>query len=230
MKLKEACSLEKSYDKCIKKQRCYFAIKRPSSQSYVFSSMEKRYVRLWMWELDHKKGWMPKNWCFWTVVMEKIIESPLDCKEIKPVNPKGNQSWIFIRRSDAEAEAPIFWPPDVKSWLIRKDSDAGKDWRQEEKGTIEDEMAEWYHWFNGPEFEQILGVGDGQGNLQCCSPWGHIESDTTEQLNSNNNVHLHLWKFTTWFVCRGLIVMNTKPLLLGEIQHWLSVSSWSHFH
>ena len=119
--------------------------------------------------------------CFWTVVLKKIVESPLDCK-IKPVNPKGNQPWIFIGRTHAKAETPILWPPDVKSQLFGKDLDAGKDWRQEEKGTTEDEMVGWHHQFNGQEFEQALGVGDGQGSLVCCSPWGFKESDTTEQL------------------------------------------------
>ena len=137
-----------------------------------------------MWELDHKEGWAPKNWCFWTVVLEKTLESPLDCMEIKPVNPKGNQSWIFIGRPDAEA--PILWPPDAKNWLIRKGPDAGKDWRQEEKGMTEDEMVGWHHWLNGHEFEQALGDGEGQVSLTCCSPQGHKESNTTERLNSNN--------------------------------------------
>ena len=126
---------------------------------------------------------MLKNWCFWTVGSEKTLEGPLGYKEIKPVNPKGNQSWIFIGRTDAEAEAPVLWPPDVKSWLIGKDPDAGKDWRQEEKGTTEDEMVGWHHWLDGHEFEQALGVGDGWGSLTCCNPWGHKESDTTEWLN-----------------------------------------------
>ena len=107
---------------------------------------------------DYKESWVPKNWCFWTVVLEKTLESPLDFKEIQPVHPKGNQSWIFIGRTDAEAETPIFWPPDVKNWLVRKDPEAGKDWRQEEKGTTEDEMAEWHHWLDGHEFEQTSGV------------------------------------------------------------------------
>ena len=136
---------------------------------------------VWMWELDYKESWAPKNWCFWTVVLEKTLESPLDCK-IKPVHPKGKQSWIFIGKTDAEVEAPILWPPEVKSQLIRKYLDAGKDWRQEEKGTIEDEMAGWHHRLDGHEFEQALGVGDGQGSLACCSPWSHKESDMTEQL------------------------------------------------
>ena len=116
---------KKSYDQPrqhIKKQRHYFANKDPSSQSYSFSSSH-----IWMWELDYKESWAPKNWCFWTVVLEKTLESPLDCKEIKPINPKGNQSWRFIGRTDAEAEAPILWPPDTKNWLIWKDADAGKD-------------------------------------------------------------------------------------------------------
>ena len=122
----------------------YFANKGPSSQSYGFSSSH-----VWMWELDYKESWVPKNWCFWTVVLEKILESPLACREIKPVHPKGNQSWIFIGRTDAEAETPILWSPDVKNWLIRKDTYAGKDWRQEEKGTTEDEMVGWHHRLSG---------------------------------------------------------------------------------
>ena len=140
-----------------------------------------------MWELDHKEGWTPKNWCFWTVVLEKTLESPLDCKEIKPVNPKRNQSWIFIGRTNAEAEvdAPILWPPDAKSQLIGKDLDAGTDWRQEEKGTTEHEMVGWHHWFNGHEFEQNLRDSEWQGSQACCSPWSRKESDTTERLNDN---------------------------------------------
>ena len=134
-------------------------------------------------ELDYKESWVPKNWCFWTVVLEKTLKSPLDCKEIQPVNPKGNQSWIFIGKIDAEAETPILWLPYVKNWLIWKDPDAGKDWRWEEKGTPEDEMVGWHHWLNGHEFEQAPGVGDGQGSLVCCIPWGRKESDMTEWLN-----------------------------------------------
>ena len=128
-----------------------------------------------------------KHQSFWTVVLEKTFESPLDSKKIKPVHPKGNQSWIFIGRTDAEAEAPTLWPLDVKNWLIWKDPDAGKDWRQEEKGTTEDETAGWHHRLDGHEFEQALGVGDGQGSLVCCSPQGHKESDTTEWLNWEKN-------------------------------------------
>ena len=117
--------------------------------------------RLKSWELDYKESWAPKNWCFWTVVSKKTPESPLDCKEIKSVSPNGNQSWILIERTDAEVEAPTFWPPDAKNWLIGKDLDAGKDGRQEEKGTTEDEMVGWHHWLDGHEFEQVLGVDDG---------------------------------------------------------------------
>ena len=132
-----------------------------------------------VWELDHKESWTPKNWCFWTVVLEKTLESPVDRKEIQPVHPKGDQSWIFIGRTDAEAESPKLWLPDVKNWLIWKDPDAGKDWRQEEKGTTEDELVGWPHWLDGhDEFAQALGVGDEQGSLACSSLWIHKESDT----------------------------------------------------
>ena len=136
-----------------------------------------------MWELDHKESWVLMNWCFWTVVLEKTLESPLQCKEIKPVDPKGNQCWIFIGRIDAKAEAPILWPTDEKSWLSGKDPDAWKDWWQKEKGMTEDEMVGWHHRLDGHEFEQAPGVGDGQGGLVCCSPWGHKELDMTEWLN-----------------------------------------------
>ena len=136
-----------------------------------------------MWELDYKEIWAQKNWCFWTVVLEKTLESPLDSKTIKSVHPKGNQSWIFIGRTDAEAETPTLWLPHVKSWLIGKDSDAGRDWGQEEKGTTEDEMAGWHHRLSGHEFEWTGGFGDGQGGLACCDSWGHEELDTTERLN-----------------------------------------------
>ena len=145
-----------------------------------------------MWEFDYKESWASKNWCFWTVVLEKILESPLDFKEIKPVNPKGNQSWIFIGRTDAEAETLILWSPDVKNWLTGKDPDAGKDRRWEEKGMTEVEMIQWHHWLNGHEFQQALGAGDGQGSLVCCSPWGPKESDTTERLNWTDRYCLSL--------------------------------------
>ena len=130
-----------------------------------------------------KKSWVLKNWCFWTVVLEKTLKSSLDCKEIQPVHPKGNQSWIFIGKTDAEAETPILWPPDVKNRLIGKDPDAGKDWRREEKGMTQVEMVGWCHRLDGHEFEQAAGVGDGQGSLACCSPWGHKELDMTVYLN-----------------------------------------------
>ena len=116
-----------------------------------------------MWELDYKESWVPKNWCLWTVVLEKTLESPLDCKEIQPFLPKGDQSWVFIGRTEVEAETLILWPPDAKSWLIWKDLNPGKDWGQEEKGTTEDEMVGWHHWLDGHEFEHVLGAGDGQG-------------------------------------------------------------------
>ena len=135
-----------------------------------------------MWELDYKESWAPKNWCFWTVVLERTLESSLDSKEIQPVYPRENQSWIFIRRTDAEAEAPILWPPDAKNWVIGKDPDAGKDWRRE-KGMTEDEMVGCHHQLDGHEFEQAPGAGDGQGTLACCCPWGCKELDMTEQLN-----------------------------------------------
>ena len=141
-----------------------------------------------MWELDHKEGWAQKNWCFWNVVLEKTLETLLDSKDIQPVHPKGNQSRIFTGRTDAEAEAPILWPPDSKNWLIRKDPDPGKYWRQE-KGMTEGEMVGWYLWFYGHEFEQAPGDGEGQGSVACCSPWGCKESDMTEQLNNNNNYY-----------------------------------------
>ena len=169
---------KKSYDQRIqhiKKQRHYFANRGLFSQGYGFSN-----GHVWMWELDCEERWVPKN-CFWTVLLEKILESPLDCKEIQLVHPKGDQSWIFIGRTDAKA--PILWPPDSKNWLIGKDSDAGKDWRQEEKGMTEYEMVAWHHRLDGHEFEQVPGVGDEQGSLAHCSPWGRKESDVTEWLN-----------------------------------------------
>ena len=138
---------------------------------------------VWMWELDLKEIWMLNNWFFWTVVLEEILGSFLDCKEIKAVNLKENQSWIFIGRTDAEAETPILWPPDAKNWLMGEDPDAGKDWRQEEKGMTEVEVGGWHHWLDRHEFEQPPGVGDGQGCLACYSPWGRKKSDMTERLN-----------------------------------------------
>ena len=181
MKLKMLTPWKENYDQSrqhITKQRHYFANKGPSSQGYGFSS-----GHAWMWELDHKESWAPKNWCFCTVVLEKILESPLDCKEIQPVHSKGDRSWVFIGRTDVEAETLLLWPLDVKSWLIGKDPDAGKDWRQEEKGTTEDEMVGWHHQLNGHGFGWTPGVGDGQGGLVCCSSWGRKELDMPERLN-----------------------------------------------
>ena len=155
----------------LRKQRHYFADKGLSSQSYGFSRSH-----VWMWKLNHK-DWVPKNCCFWTVVLEKTLESLLDCKEIKTFNPKGNQPWIFIGRT--EAEALILWPPDVKNQLIGKDPDAGKDWGQEEKEVTEHEMVGWHHWLNGHEFEQTWGDSEGQGSLAHCSSWGHKKPNTT---------------------------------------------------
>ena len=178
----------------IKKQRHYFVKKGPSSQGYGFSRSH-----VWMWELNYKESWAQKNWCFWTVVLEKTLESPLDCKEIQSVHPKGNWSWVFIGRTDVKAETPVFWPPDAKSWLIWKNPDVGKDWRQEEKGTTEDEPVRRHHRLNGHEFGETPGVGDGQGDLACCSSWCCKESDTTEQLNWTE-LHEH--------IC--LVILNTS--------------------
>ena len=174
-------------DSTLKKQKHYFANKGPSSQGYGFSC-----GHVWMWELAYKESWVPKNWCFWIVVLEKTLESPLDWKEIHPVHPKGDQSWVFIGRTDVEAETPILWPPDVKCWLIWKDPDAGKDWGQEEKGTTEDEMVRWHHRHNGHGLGWTPGVGDGQGGLACCNPRGHKESDTTERPNWTDWL-IHEW-------------------------------------
>ena len=173
-----------------------------------------------MWELDYKESCAPKNWCFWTVVLEKTLESPLDCKEIQLVHPKGNQPWIFIGRTDAEAETPILWPPDVKSWLIWKDPDAGKDWGQKEKGITEDEVVGWYHRLNGHGFGYTPGVGDGQGGLVCCSPWGWEESDTTEQAN-----------WTDIYVPSLLNLPSTqpRPSRLPEISWFEIPASYSKF-
>ena len=175
MKLKDAFSLIESYDKSrqhIRKQRHYFADKGLYTQTYGFSSS-----RVHKWGMDHKEDWAPKTWCFQIVVLEKILNSPLDSKEIKSVNPKGNQPWIFSGRTDAEVL--ILWPPDAKSLLIGEDLDFEKDWEQEEKRAAEDEMAGWHHRLNAHEFEQTPGDSEGQGSLACCSPWGHKELNTT---------------------------------------------------
>ena len=169
---------KKSYNKPrqhIKKQRYHFANKGPYGQNYGSSNSQ-----VLMWELDRKQGWMTKNSCFQTVVLEKTLESPFNSKEIKLVNPKGNQPWIFIGRTDAEDEAPILWPPYAKSQLIGKDLDDGKDWGHD-KGVTEDEMVGWHRRLNGQESEQTLGDSEGRGSLACCSPWGCKESDTEQQ-------------------------------------------------
>ena len=159
---------------------------------------------VWMRELDCEESWVLKNWCFWSVVLEKTLESPLDCKEIQPVHSEGDQSWVFFGRTDAKAETPVLWPPHAKSWLIGKDSDAGRDWGQEEKGTTEDEMAGWHHQLDGHESEWTPGVGDGQRGLACCNSWDRKESDTTERLNwlnwmisLDNFIQVHWFKFCT---------------------------------
>ena len=158
-----------------------FADKGLYIKNYDFSSS-----RVQVWALDHKEGWGPKNWCFWIVMLEKTLESPWDSKEVKPVNPKGNEPWRFIGSTDAEAETPILWSPDAKRRLFGKDPDVGKDWGQEEKGATE--MVRWHHWLSGHELEQTPGDGEGQGSLACCSPWGRKESDMTEQLNQSNKI------------------------------------------
>ena len=202
--------MKESYNqprKHIKKQRHFFVHKGPSSQGYSFSSSH-----VWMWELDYTENWVPKNWCFWTVVLEKTLESPLNCKVIQPVHPKGDQSWVFIGRTDLEAETPIIWPPGVKSWLIWKDPGAGKDWRQEEMGTTEGEMVGWHHRHNGHEFEQAPGVGDGQGGLACCGSWGHKESDTTERLTWTEE------SLMTWESVHALIWSDVTPCT--QFDYW----------
>ena len=178
-----------SLDSILKNRDITLPTKVRLVKAMVFSSSH-----VWMWELDYKESWAPKNWYFWTVMLEKALESPLDCKEIQPVHPKGDQSWVFIGRTDAEAETLVLWPPHEKSWLIWKDPDAGKNWGQEEKGMTEDEMAEWHHRLDGHGFEWTLGVGDGQGGLACCGSWGLKKSDTTERLN---------WTELIWDSCRG---------------------------
>ena len=172
---------KESYDQPrqhIETQRHYVVNKVPSSQGYGFSS-----GHVWMWELDYKESWVLKNWCFWTVVLEKTLKCTLDCKEIQPVHPKRDQSCMFIGRTDAEAGTPVLCPPDVKSWLIWKDPDDGKDWWQEEKGMTEDEMVEWHHRITGHGFGWTPEVGDRQGGLACCGSWGCKESDMIEWLN-----------------------------------------------
>ena len=168
-----------SLDSILKSRDITLPTKFLSSQGYGFSS-----GHVWMWELDCEDSWALKNWCFWTVVLEKkTLESPLDCKKLQPVHSKGDQSWVFFGRTDAKAETPVLWPPHAKNWLIGKDSNAGRDWGQEEKGMTEDEMAGWHHLLDGHEFEWTPGVGVGQGGLACCNSWGCKELDMTEWLN-----------------------------------------------
>ena len=207
MKLKDA-SWQKSSDKPrqhIEKQRHYWAYKGPYSQSYGVSSSH-----VWMWQLDHKEGWAPKNW-FQTVVLENNLESPLDSMESKRVNPKGNQPRIFTGRTDAKPEAPILWPPDVKSWLTGKDSDAERDWRQEERGW-QDEMVGWHHQLSGHEFVQTLGVGEGQGSLLCCSSWDCKELDTAEWLN--NKWHLKMHTSMKTILQKHILLTNSSAVTL----------------
>ena len=168
-----------------------------------------------MWELDCKESWAPKNWCFWTVVLEKTLESALDCKEIQPVHSKGDQSWVFTGRTDVEAETPILWPPDVKNWLIGKDPDAGKDWRQEKKGMKEDKMDGWHHWLNGHGFGWTPGVGDGQGGLACCRPWGCKELDMSKRLNE-----------LSWLQIKNIILKCCLLLFYTTVNNF-SIRLWS---
>ena len=200
-----------------------------------------------MWESDYKESWVPKNWCFWTVVLEKTLES-LESKEIQPVHPKGDQSWIFTGRTDAEAETPVLWPPDAKSWLTGKDPDSGKDWRQKEKGTTEDESLKTqcfkiprattkiqHHWLDAPEFEQALGVGDGQGSLVRCSSWGRKELDATERLNwtdlpqvgtrGSEGISL-LWPPLPGKIIKRFFFYFTQNCLRNSIWHWCT-ASWA---
>ena len=201
---------KKRYNKprqCIKKQRHYFANKGPSSQGYGFSSSH-----VWMWDLDHKECWAPKNWCFWTMVLEKTLESPLDCKETQSVHPKGNQSWIFIGRTDAETEALILWPPDAKNWLTEKDPDTGKDWRQEEKGMTEDKMVGWHHRLKGHEFEQTLGDSDKEA--WSAAVHGIAKSQT---------------QLSNWTRTRFLPSFEIKPMTPRDFNHfWITQNKqWS---
>ena len=161
---------------------------------------------VWMWELDCEEGWAPKNWWFWTVVFEKTLESPLDCKEIHPVHSKGDQPWVFFGRDDANAETLVLWPPHAKKWLTGKDSDAGTDW--EEKGMTEDEMAGWHHRLDGREFEWTLGVGDGQGGLVCCSSWGRKESDTTERLTELKTLLIFIFSVNRFLVLSIFFIIH----------------------
>ena len=155
---------------------------------------------VWIWVLNHREAWALKIWSLRTVMLEKTLESPLDCKEIKPVNPKGNKHWMLIERTDAKAETPMLWLPDSKNWLIGKDLDVGKDCRQEEKGMTENEMVGWHHRLNGHEFEQALRDGKGQRNLVCCSPWGHKATSMTKRLSNNSNTSFLCYQRWPWLI------------------------------
>ena len=189
--------------------------KSPSSQGYRFSS-----GHVWMWELDCEESWAPKKWCFWTMVLERTLETPLDCKEIQPGHSKGDRFWVFFGRNDAKAETPILWPPHLKSWLIGKGSDAGRDWGQEETGTTEDEMAGWHHWLDGRECEWTLGAGDGQGGLACCDSWGCKESDTNERLNWTDHLIKGANKQKSMYVIHSNLKL-VKTIFGTENQYFL---------
>ena len=199
------------------KQRHHFAYKSLYCQSYGFSSSH-----IWKWELDHKESWVSKNWCLRTVVLEKTLESPLDCKEIQPVNAKGNQPWIFIGRTDAEA--PIFWPPGAKSRLFGKETDPGKDWGPQGEGVIEDEMVGWHHRLNGLDFEQTLGDREGQGNVACCSPWvAKCRTWPNYWTRTTSRVFLNLTEYN---------IQSTNPSQLGYTGRswWYCFSSLYPWH
>ena len=213
MKLKDTCSVEEKLwllRQHIQKQRHYFADKGLSSKSYGFSSSH-----VWMWELDHKEGWAPNNWFFWAVVLEKPLESPSDCKEIQPVHPKGLITKGLLRPEYSleglmlEAEAPTLWPPDVKSRLIWKDPDGGKDWGQEAKRAKEDEVVGLHHWFSGHELQQTLGDDEGQGSMVCCSPWGCKESDTNERLNNSKSTENCTSPYSLWTALMSKLKCST---------------------
>ena len=194
-----------------KNQRHYFANKGPSSQGYGFSNSH-----VWMWELDCEESWAPKNWCFWTVVLEKTLESPLDCKEVQPVHSKGDQFWVFIGRTDAKAETPILRPSHAKSWLTGKDSDAGRDWGHEEKETTEDEMPGWHHRLDAHESGWTPRVCDGQGGLVCCNSWGRKESATIERLNWTELMFMEMLSFFT--TSMSLCTRVLQDITIGETE------------
>ena len=212
-------------DSILKSRDHYIAKKGLSSQGYGFSS-----GHVWIWELDCEESWAPKNWCFWTVLLEKTLESPLDCKEIQPVHPLGDQSWVFIGRTDAEAETPILWPPHSKSWLTGKVPDAWRDWGQEEKGATEAEVAGWHHQL--VDMSLSLGVGDGQGGLVCCNSWGRKELETSDWTkngiyvnNSFNNIFLSFFIWSMWYLFPSRkydqpFCLSTWPQMRWQNVYW----------